>query len=197
MITIVKNFYQRRAGTGAVDISAEGRANLGNNAPNLPSTGTQGRRAADSGIDTPAIAWLDPFERDVLEIARYFFEAFSDPASHAWVEAFRKAETVFPMPFGASIAHAILIAINALRVSRRQTFQFERPSSLSGSACLTDAERYFMRILYDIRRQDRVSARAHALFLCEGNDASEVLAAFERLAIITGDVGDPHFNRPA
>lgn len=169
---------------------------MDNNAPNPPPTGTHEQRAADDSTGTPAIAWLDPFERDVLEIARHFFQAFSEPASHAWIEAFRKAEGVFPVPFGASIAHAILIAINALRLSRRRSFQFERPHSLTGEAFLTDTERYFMRILYDIRRHDRVSARAHALFLCEGNDASRVLAAFERLAIITGDVSEPYFNPP-
>lgn len=130
----------------------------------------------------------------MLNIARYFFDAFSRPAGHAWVEAFGEAERVFPVPFGATVGHAVLIAVNALRTSRRRTFVFERPGSMAGAFNLTDTERYFMRILHDIRRCDRASARAHALFLCEGNDASRVLAALERLAIITGDIDELHFN---
>lgn len=164
--------------------------NLGDDAPH--------ERSSRTGLDWVARkdqqATLDAYERDVVAISRYFFEAFARPDGHAWIEAFAQAERVFPVPFGASIGHAILIAINAVRASRRRTFIFERPGSVVGSFELTDTERYFIRILHDIRRDDRASARAHALFLCEGNDASKVLAAFERLAIITGDVQDPHFN---
>jgi len=137
---------------------------------------------------------LDDFERNVLTIARHFFEAFAEPSRHSWIDAFGAAERAFPVPFGASIAHAILIAIIAMRVSRRHTFVFERPEGLAAAFTLTDTERYFIKTLHDIRRGDRASARAHALFLCEGNDASSVLAALERLAIITGDVDELHFT---
>lgn len=164
---------------------------MSSEAPNMqPSRLSPGA----TGAAQPLVSALDDFERDVLTIARHFFEAFARPEGHAWVDAFGEAERTFPMPFGASIAHAVLIAINALRTSRRRTFLFERPGSLAAAFTLTDTERYFIRILHDIRRGDRASARAHALFLCEGNDATRVLAALERLAIITGDVDDPHFN---
>jgi hypothetical protein len=139
---------------------------------------------------------LDSFERDVLRVARYFFETFARAESHAWIMAFREAERAFPAPFGASIAHAVLIAINELRASRQRTFQFERPESAFAAHSLTDNERYFILTLHYIRRGNWASARAQALYLCEGNDGSGVLKAFERLAIITGDVEDLHFNGP-
>lgn len=166
---------------------------MGNGASS-PRQSAQATIKAGIAAVQPELASLDGFERDVLNIARHFFEAFSRPASLAWIDAFRLAEYVFPMPFGATIGHAILIAINAMRTSRQRTFVFERPDSPLGAFTLTDTERYFMRILHDIRRGDRASARAHALFLCEGNDATRVLAAIERLAMITGDVDDPQFN---
>lgn len=134
------------------------------------------------------------FEDQVLAIARHFFQAFASPASQAWIDAFGKAEREFPAPFGATIAHAVSIVINEVRVSRRRPFQFERPGTLAAAHGMTDTERYFVLVLHHIRRADRAAARAHALLLCEGNDASRVLAAFERLAIITGDAGDLHFN---
>lgn len=162
--------------------------------PNLQSSEKDTGETGIVAVLADGLAPLDAFERDVLKIARYFFEAFSCPAGHAWVDAFGEAERTFPIPFGATIAHAVLIAINAVRASRKRTFMFERPASVPGVFSLTDNERYFIRILHDIRRGDRASARSHALYLCEGNDASRVLAAVERLAIITGDVDDVHFN---
>lgn len=155
------------------------------------------RGAAALGIEgdgqRPAIR-LDPFEHDALCIARHFFEAFAHPEGHAWVQALREAERAFPVPFGASIAHAILIAINEVRASKRQTFWFERPGRPSTDSKLTEDERYLILILQAIRRGDSVAARAHALFLCEGGQTAGVLAAFERLAIITGDVSDLRYN---
>lgn len=140
-----------------------------------------------------AMAQLDGFEHQVLRIARHFFEGFARPESHAWMQAFLEAERSFPVPFGASIAHAISIAINELRVSRQRLFQFEHPGSMAAAVTLTDNERYFMLVLHHIRRGDRAAARAHALFLCEGNEVTGVLSALERLAMITGDVTEPHF----
>jgi len=141
------------------------------------------------------LAELDEFELGVLKIARHFFQAFARPESHAWLDAFHEAERTFPAPFGATIAHAVVIAINAFRISRRRFFQFDKPNSPFGGRTLTDCERYFILVLHHIRRRDWISARAQALYLCEGNDTSGILAAFERLAIITGDVTDLHFNR--
>lgn len=143
------------------------------------------------------MAQLDTFEREVLKIARHFFEAFARPESQSWMGAFHEAERVFPAPFGATIAHATVIAINELRISRTRTFQFEHPGSAFGDFTLTDCERYLILILHHIRRRNWTSARANALYLCEGNDTSRVLAAFERIAIITGDVEEPHFNGSA
>lgn len=137
---------------------------------------------------------LDAFERNVLKIARQFFESFARPGGHAWIKAFQDAEHAFPAPFGATIANAILISINEMRMSRRNMFSFERSTSAFASSSLTDTERYFMLALHDVRRKNWGSARAHALVLCEGNEVSRLLAALERLAIITGDAGELHFN---
>ena len=51
-----------------------------------------------------------------------------------------------------------------------------------------------MLALHDLRRKSWGSARAHAMVLCEGNEASGLLSALERLAIIACDTGELHFN---
>lgn len=187
MIIIVKNYPKPYAEGGWI---VEGYGRL--NRAERNSRGSASNLCVSTGGSPPAL--LDTFESQVLKIARHFFQAFSDPESQAWVNAFGQAERSFPVPFGATIGHAILIAINEVRFSRRGSFQFECPGSLAGEHSMTDAERYFILILHHVRRADRTAARAHALFLCEGNDTSRVLAAFERLAVITGDAGDLHFN---
>lgn len=147
-----------------------------------------------NGTKSLTMAHLDAFEIQTLTVARQFFESFARPEGHAWMHAFHIAEQAFPAPFGATIAHAILIAVNEMRVRRKRTFQFERPGSPFAVRSMTDCERYLIAILHHIRRKEWTSARSNALYLCEGNETGGVLAAFERLAIITGDVTETRFN---
>lgn len=137
---------------------------------------------------------FDEFEVRVLEIARHFFLAFSEPQSEAWIVAFRRAEQVFPAPFGATIANAILIALNDMRRSRVRTFTYSNPLCQECLSHITDEERYFLSALQDMRRSNRTAVETSCMLLCEGNDASDLLASLERIAMITGDVDEPKYN---
>lgn len=137
---------------------------------------------------------FDEFELHVLEIARHFFLAFADPESEAWVEAFRRAEQVFPVPFGATIANAILIALNDMRRSRIRMFTYSNPRCEGCVRHITDEERYLISALKNIRRANRGTAKMNCMLLCEGGNTAKLLASLERIAIITGDVKTPEFN---
>lgn len=108
--------------------------------------------AGRSGYSLLADCNFDEFETSVLEIARHFFLAFSEPQSEAWVEAFRRAEQLFPVPFGATIANAILIALNDMRKSRVRLFTYTTPCCKDCMRHITDEERYLISALRDMRR---------------------------------------------
>ena len=134
---------------------------------------------------------FDLFEVQTLEIARYFFYAFAEPESEAWIEAFRRAEMTFPAPFGATIANAILIALNDMGAARTRPFSFVNPGCKNCGKRITDEERYLLSALQNTRRGHRSTAETACLLLCEGGDSSALIASLERIAIITGDIQTP------
>lgn len=154
----------------------------------------RGHMPRGAGLSPLADLKFDTFETQVLEIARHFFQAFSDPESEAWVEALRRAEEMFPVPFGATIANAILITLNDMRSSRVRLFSFISPGCADCCAHITDEERYLLSALHNIRRGQRSLAETDCMLLCEGNDTTKLMASLERIAIITGDVATPQFN---
>ncbi len=117
-------------------------------------------RLADCAFDT--------FELSVLEIARHFFLAFAEPNSEAWVEAFRRAEQIFPAPFGATIANAVLMPLNDMRRSRIRLFTYSNPRCDDCARHITDEERYLISALKYIRRARRGQAETNCMLLCEG-----------------------------
>ncbi|MEL6207479.1 MAG: hypothetical protein AAFR47_19525 [Pseudomonadota bacterium] len=137
---------------------------------------------------------LDSFETSVLTVSRHVFETLERPEDQCWMSAFWHAEQAFPPPFGATIAHALVIAINASRTSRRRSFSYLRVSDPLADVSITDEERYYVMALRGIREGDNSCARLNALFLCEGHSADALLAALERLALITGDVTEPRLQ---
>ena len=70
----------------------------------------------DSGLVLISDVGLDEYEQKILQIARLVFATFDKPETQRWVQAFHIAENSFPAPFGATIAHAVVITLNALRV---------------------------------------------------------------------------------
>lgn len=144
--------------------------------------------------DVVATIAADAFEENTLEFARYFFVSFAHPESQAWVDAFWEAEQNFPPPFGATIAHALLIAVNEMRGQRQRPFEFRNPNCPNCSRDLTNEERYLMSTLRAIREGNRSQATTHALLLCESDDTAGFLGALERVAMITGDIAEPAYN---
>ena len=130
---------------------------------------------------------FDEFETNVLRIARRFFHSFAVPESQAWHKAFFEAERMFPAPFGATIATAVLAVIDELRVARKSSFVFISGACQSCEKRVTQEERYLIAAVHNIRRRNRSQAHANAMMLCEGHDPSDFLMAIGRLGIITGE----------
>ncbi|MEM0924031.1 MAG: hypothetical protein AAGF44_05900 [Pseudomonadota bacterium] len=139
---------------------------------------------------------FDAFEIAVLEVARRFFITFSRPESHGWVEAFETAERKLSPPFGATLAVAVMRAIQVLRGARSTTFNFIPPDCPICSRTITQEERYLISILKAVRKRRRSEAMTHALLVCEGSDPEALVIAFETLCVLIGEgpLADP--SRP-
>lgn len=137
---------------------------------------------------------LGPFETDVLRVARYLCQTHEDPDTQCWMQAFMEAEQCFPPPFGATIAHAISIALTALQSARGGVFSYLRVSDPLADTSITQEERYFVEVLRGLRTGDVAHVRSVALLLCQGGASDAFLGAMERLCIITGDVRQPRFQ---
>ena len=136
---------------------------------------------------------FDNFEISVLRIARHFFESLDQPKSQAWKSGFLQAEHIFSIPFGASIAHAISIAIDMMCLGRIRSFSYFATSHPKARLTMTNEEKYFLMTLQSIRLQRKSSILSYAVMVCEGPNVRDFLSALERLAIITGDVQSPAY----
>ena len=148
----------------------------------------------DPGVAERAPLDMDAFETSFLGIARDLIASFETPESHCWMTAFLEAERVFPAPFGATIAHAIAITVNALRDGRMRAFSYFRNGDPLADLAMTREERYLVLTLRGLRRNDPALAQTNAMLVCEGGKGAPLLAAMERLCLITGDVTTCRFQ---
>ncbi|MEM1350709.1 MAG: hypothetical protein AAGF27_00105 [Pseudomonadota bacterium] len=111
-------------------------------------------------------AGYDATERAVLHVARFFWQSFATPNSHAWISAMTHAERYF----GGSVAFKVLCTVQAMRVSRVSCFRFNNPSCKGCAAIVSEHERHFMNTFMAVRAGRRGPAETHAMMLCEGND---------------------------
>jgi len=147
----------------------------------------------DPGVaDHHALA-LTEFETAFLSVARSFFETFESPNGQCWMLGFMDAERRFPIPYGATIAHAISLAVTALRDTHQGVFPYFRTTDEMADRAVTQTERYLIETLRHIRSGNRAAAQTSAMLLCQGNSARTLLQALERLCLITGDVTELRF----
>lgn len=144
-------------------------------------------KETQSAQDTPLKdGGYDVFEKDILVIARLFFMTFTAPQSHSWIDAFEGANARFGPPFGATIAIAIADVIRSLGQCRTTPFQFISPHCLSCRQKISEEERYLLSAFQATRHNRRSDVMTFAMLMCEGNDASKVIAALERLSLLFG-----------
>lgn len=130
---------------------------------------------------------FDKFEKSILLIARFFFQANDEPSSMAWKNAFLAAEKIFPPPFGSSIAHALSLSIDNMCASRIRPFEYYKASDEDKNSPITDEERYFLQTLQFIRKKRKSLARTNALMVCEGPNVEGFMLALNGIVIILGE----------
>jgi len=146
------------------------------------------------GVGTRQSLAPDTFETTFLSVCRYFFESFQKPESQCWMNAFMEAERRFPPPFGATLAHAITIALKELRTARQISFSYHKQGSLAAEKAVTDDERYLVLTLRAIREGRLSEARSNAIMLCAGGESKGLLSALERICVLIGEIEDLRFQ---
>ncbi|MEL7300777.1 MAG: hypothetical protein AAFM92_10370 [Pseudomonadota bacterium] len=146
-------------------------------------------------------AGLDELDFDVLTISRFYWQQFAMPMSQSWLYALREAEAAFPGREAATIAFAILAAVQANRCSRVSTFHFNNPGCGACRNVISEHERQFMSVFRAVRAGRVGAARTHAMLLCEGNDTTDFIEEMQALVALldavqamplTVTVGLPH-----
>lgn len=148
----------------------------------------------DPGVSERAALEMDAFENTFLSVARQVITTFDVPDTQCWMTAFMEAEAQFPPPFGATIAHAIVMIVNVLRAQRSTTFSYFRYDDPLAKLSMTPEERYLVLTVREVRHGNGFGARMNAMLACEGGDAHSLLGAIERLSLITGDVMTPQYQ---
>ena len=103
------------------------------------------------------------------------------------MNAFYFAELKFHAPYGATIANAVLMSINAMRIVRGSGFNYLDSNCQTCKKYITAEERYFIGTLHNIRLKNRSAVKMNAMLLCQGSADISFTEAMGRLAVITGD----------
>lgn len=124
---------------------------------------------------------LDDTDRILLTVARHFFRDQSFPDQGHRRVAVSIAEISFGYGRGTAMAAAVLRAIKAMRMARRDTFFYRNPDYPVCSGLVTDAELHLVQVFRSVRMGQSSAASAHAMLLCEGNDYALFLDAVSQV----------------
>jgi len=119
----------------------------------------------------------------VLQIARHYFASFAAPASQGWLRAIATALEAYDHETAPHVAVAVLGVVQTMRQTRRSVFGFNSPDCIACCRHLTLAERSLMNAIRSAARRQDDRARAHAAFLCEGNDTRAFMRALDTLTV--------------
>ncbi|MEM6759027.1 MAG: hypothetical protein AAF601_06065 [Pseudomonadota bacterium] len=136
-----------------------------------------------------ADAGFDEIELACLDISRLYFSTFAEPGGQSWMRAIDRAEYVFDHQSGASIASLVLKVIQAIRRSRRSSFQFSNPDCAGCARILTEHERRLIVAISAMRRGRAERAQVELMMLCEGNDTQAVMMWLTELKLALPKVG--------
>ena len=126
---------------------------------------------------THASCGYDEVETKILQITRYFFSAFANPASQNWMFAFAFCKSHWCERNGPAFADGCLEVVSAMRLARKATFCFSNPFCLKCSLLVTPHERYLMACVQSARRGQKTLLATHAMMLCEGEKTELFISA--------------------
>ena len=122
-------------------------------------------------------AGFDPLEETVLAVARLIFQSFTVPTSQAWSRSFTVAAMGVGQEKSGALVSRVLNVVQTMRLARRDGFRFSNPDCPQCALFLSENERLLMGVILASRRRHQSALHANAMVLCEGNDASQFLAA--------------------
>ena len=135
-----------------------------------------GRATILDETDQPC-AHLDDASLAALDILRFFFVSYSEPASQGWRVAFTYATACFGRLNGVEVAYTLMEVVEAVSRSRNTIFTFSNPRCPVCRQRLSAPERYLMAALSACRHGDLHDARRQARSACDGEPAERLLAA--------------------
>jgi len=131
---------------------------------------------------------FDRSETAILEVARFYWQTFAEPASQSWLFALHMSEQRFGDRQGGEIGLEILATVQAMRMSRKSCFRFNNPRCTGCAKFLSPHERLFMNVYIPLRDGKLGPALTHAMILCEGNSTDGLIDRMRHLAnAVTGD----------
>ncbi|MGY6410131.1 MAG: hypothetical protein ACXIUV_03770 [Alkalilacustris sp.] len=140
------------------------------------ATPTRAGRPGEVAVETLG---LDPFAQLTLVLLRFHFQTFAQPDSQGWLTALRVATVHVGPRAAAPLCYDLVALVQALRHARHSCFNFNRPACGCCSCWLTVEERQLMQVLGAVRSGQKGAALTHALLLCEGNAAEDLVAMAE------------------
>lgn len=149
-----------------------------------PNSGPECRRYLSPQESLVSRAGFSNHELTVLATARYYFRAFAEPESQAWMRALAVPRCSLGEDLGARVAVAVLDMVREMRLARRTMFNFSNPECPVCANVLCETERHLMGVYSAVSRAQQSEAHAHALLLCEGHDPSNLLLAAADLAAL-------------
>ncbi|MEJ8560489.1 hypothetical protein QTO30_04090 [Yoonia sp. GPGPB17] len=94
------------------------------------------------------------------------------------------AEAMFGEKDGPVIALRLLDALRCMRFARKSVFCFSAPTCEGCAAIVTEHERRLMAALRGVRLGQLGRTQTELMMLCEGNDITQTVGAFARLAAL-------------
>ena len=137
-------------------------------------------------------AGFDPVENTLLTLVRFFAETFAMPQTQSWMRSIDYAEQQFGTDKGAVVAQRLLLALQAMRKTKRSQFHFSAPSCKWCSDIVTENERRFVAAIANLRRGKSSQTITELMFLCEGNNTSNLINCINNLCAVLPPVSDIH-----
>lgn len=123
---------------------------------------------------------LDRTEVEILRIARRIFHGLATTAHDPM--SLEQALEVDPDRLNSVVPLRLMLVINAMRRARSSCFIYANPFCPRCQSRLTREERLFVAVFRAVVQQQKTTAHANAMILCEGGDTRAFLSQMQELA---------------
>ncbi|MCP9484114.1 hypothetical protein NNA36_19300 [Shimia sp. CNT1-13L.2] len=137
-------------------------------------------------------AGLDALDIAVLAVVRLVCQSFAQPDSQAWTRCLAIAVEAFPAERSTETLVAVLDLVQAMRRYRTEGFRFSNPDCANCSMFLSENEQQLLGAVVAARRGQDSTLHAHAMVLCEGHSAGELLECARALGLLLDGVSNTH-----